>query len=96
MVLPPFFCYAAFLATVKIMQNLFSAEYQWLWTLLLGGALFLPVRQLIWALSVRRADARGDNVDEAESLRLKRRAAVTAGLLCFLFSLLYVNHMLKG
>lgn len=85
-----------FLAAVPIMQNLFSAQYQWLWTLLLSGALFWPVRQLIWALTVRRADARGDDVDEAESLRLKRRAGITAGLLCFLFSLLYVNNLFNG
>ncbi|MBT4932491.1 MAG: hypothetical protein HOL66_00385 [Rhodospirillaceae bacterium] len=75
------------------MQVLFNAEYQWLWTLALALALFLPVRQLIWALTVRRADAKGANVDEAESLRLKRRSGVTAGLLCFLFSVLYVNSL---
>lgn len=75
------------------MQNLFNAEFQWLWTLGLGLALFFPVRHVIWALSVRRADNKGGNIDEAEALRLKRRAAVTSGLLCFLFSILYVNHL---
>jgi len=78
------------------MQNLFSAEFQWLWTLGLGLALFYPVRQVIWALSVRRANSKGGNVDEAEALRLKRRAAVTSGLLCFIFSVLYVNHLFQG
>lgn len=84
---------ATSLAAVSLMQNLFSAEYQWLWTVVLGGALFFPVRQVIWALSVRRIDARGGDVDEAESLRLKRRASVTSALLCFLFSVLYVNSL---
>jgi len=78
------------------MQNLYSAEYQWLWTLGLGAALFFPVRQFIWALAVRRADAKGGDVDEAESLRLKRHSGVTAGLLCFLFAVLYVNHLFNG
>ena len=78
------------------MQNLFSAEYQWLWTLVLGAALFFPVRQLIWALMVRRADAKGGNVDEKESLRLKRRATVTSALLCFIFSIFYVNNLFNG
>ena len=78
------------------MQNLFSAEYQWLWTMALGAALIFPVRQLIWTLMVRRADAKGGNVDEAESLRLKKRAAVTSALLCFIFSVLYVNHLFSG
>ena len=46
------------------MQNLFNAEFQWLWTLGLGLALFFPVRHVIWALSVRRADNKGGNIDE--------------------------------
>ncbi len=78
------------------MQNLFNAEYQWLWTLLLGAALFFPVRQLIWALSVRRAAAKGDDVDETESLRLKRRSSFTSALLCFIFAVLYVNNLFQG
>jgi hypothetical protein len=78
------------------MENLFSAEYQWLWTLGLGLALFFPVKQLIWALLVRRADAKGGDVDEAESLRLKKRASVTSALLCFVFSVLYVNNLFSG
>ena len=78
------------------MQNLFSAEYQWLWTHVLAAALFYPVRQLIWTLTVRRADAKGGDVDEAESRRLKRRASFTSGILCFVFSVLYVNNLFKG
>jgi len=78
------------------MQILFTAEYQWLWTVALGAALFFPVRHFIWGLSVRRADAKGLNIDEAASLRLKRSATVTAGLLCFVFSVLYVNHLFSG
>ncbi len=77
------------------MQNLFNPEYQWLWTLGLGLGLFFPVRQMIWALSVRRAVAKEKDVavDEAESLRLKKRATFTSVLLCFIFSVLYVNSL---
>lgn len=78
------------------MQNLFSAEFQWLWTLALGAALFIPVRHLIWALSVRRAEAKGGDVDEAESVRLKRRSTFTSALLCFIFSIIYVNNLFQG
>ena len=78
------------------MQNLFTAEYQWLWTLGLALALFYPVRQFIWGLSARRADAKGETVDEEVSLRLKKRANFTAALLCFVFSVIYVNQMFQG
>ena len=70
------------------MQSLFTPEYRWLWTIALMLALFLPVRHLIWVLTVRRAIEKGgqENVDDAEQQRLKRRAGFTAVLLCFVFS----------
>ena len=66
--------------------------------MVLAGARFLPVRQFIWILSVRRALRHGgeEMVGAAEQQRLKRRAGVTAGLLCFLFALAYVNYLFKG
>ncbi len=75
------------------MEALFSSEYRYLWVVLLAAALFFPVRQMIWVLTVRRAINKGgeENVDSAERERLKRRAGVTSALLCILFSVVYVN-----
>jgi len=75
------------------MEALFTAEYKYLWAAALAIALFFPVRQMIWVMSVRRAMRKGgeEKVDEAEQLRLKRRAGATAGLLCFLFSVAYIQ-----
>lgn len=77
------------------MQALFTSEYAWLWAIALALALFYPVRQLIWSLSVRRAQAR-EPVDAEKSLALKRRATITAALLCFAFSWLYTYNLMHG
>jgi hypothetical protein len=79
------------------MEDLFTPRYQWLWTAVLGLALFLPVRQLIWVMSVRREERKtGSTPDEARRSALKRRASVTSGLLCLLFSVVYVDVMFGG
>lgn len=79
------------------MQQLFSPQFQWLWTLVLGAALFLPVRQLIWALSVRREERKlGKPTDEDRRRALKRRASFTAFLLCFIFAVAYVHVMFSN
>jgi hypothetical protein len=79
------------------MQQVFSPQYQWLWTLALGAALFFPVRQLIWALAVRREERKlGAPTDSERRAALKRRAAFTAFLLCFVFSVAYVHVMFKN
>jgi hypothetical protein len=75
------------------MQALWSPEYKWLWTAALAIALFFPVRQLIWVLSVRRAERREGPTDETVRQKLKRRAAATAALLCFVFAIFYANKM---
>jgi len=72
------------------MSDLFSAQYAILWAALLAGALFFPVRQLIWVMSVRRAERDGKE-DEARRVSLKRRAGLTAALLCFIVAYLYVQ-----
>jgi hypothetical protein len=69
-----------------------TAEFDWLWTVALAAALYLPVRKLIWVLYVRRAERDGDE-DEARRGVLKRRAAITAALLCFVFAYFYVATM---
>jgi hypothetical protein len=74
------------------MEVLFTRDYMLLWALVLGVALFYPVRQLIWGLYMRRAHRQGEP-DEAEGLRLKRRATATAILLCLVFSLLYTSQL---
>jgi len=78
------------------MATLFSAEYSWVWALALTAALWLPVRQMVWVLAVRRAQAKGGAADEAEKLRLKRRAGFTAALVCFVFSVFYTNYLFSG
>lgn len=72
------------------------STYQIVSTLVLAALLFYPVRQLIWVLSVRRAEARDGQHDEDRRNRFKRRATATAILLCFVFSVLFTNSMMKG
>ena len=78
------------------MASLFSAEYRYVWMIVLAAMLFFPVRQMMWVMSVRRAIRKGgeDNVNEAEKERLKKRASFTSALLCFLFSLFYTGVLL--
>ena len=65
-----------------------------MWTVLLGLVLFLPVRRLIWVLSVRSEERRLKHAaDPARRTNLRRRASVTAALVCFVFSVLYVQVM---
>lgn len=68
-----------------------SREFYPLWALLLAGLLFLPVRQLIFVLFVRRWRKRNDGaVPDADMLaRLKARAGFSGALICVIFSLFY-------
>ena len=77
------------------MAEIFSADYQYLWAVVLAAALFLPVRRLIWTMMVRRA-SRAADIDEKEQARLHRRATFTATLLCFIFSFLYTATLFDG
>ncbi len=72
------------------MAELFTARYALLWVVALALALFLPVRNLIWTLMIRRAMSKAE-IDAAEQLRLRHRATVTATLLVFVFSFFFVN-----
>ncbi len=71
------------------MAELFTAEYQWLWAIVLSLALFFPVRGLIWSLATRRAIKKEGDIDDAGRLALKKRASITSILLCFVFSYFY-------
>ena len=74
-----------------------SAEYSWLWSAALGVALFYPVRQLIWVLSVRRAQVKtGDLPDEETRNSIKRRAGVTSALLCVIFAAVFRDVIAGG
>ena len=53
-------------------------------------ALFFPVRQMIWVLSVRKEQRRGGEMpDEKMRQYLKGRAGVTSGRLCLVFAAVY-------
>ena len=79
------------------METLFTSQYSSLWAVLLAAALFIPVRQMIWVMTVRRAIRKsgGEKVDDAEQVRLKKRAGFTSALLCLLFSFAYVQVLFE-
>ena len=77
------------------MVDFFGPYSREIWALVLGLALFFPVRQLIWALSVRRAEKREGPTDEARRQSLKRRAAVTTALLSFVFAYFYTATLMS-
>ncbi len=77
------------------MSEIFSKDYALLWTVAIALALFFPIRQLIWVMSVRRAERDGDR-DETRRERLKRRAMVTATLLSFIFAYFYTGILFSG
>jgi accessory gene regulator protein AgrB len=64
-----------------------------IWVILLSTALFLPVRQLIWVLYVRKKQKSQQTVSEEERKVLKKRATFTSILLCIVFSYIYVNQV---
>ena len=76
------------------METIFSSDYAYLWAVILGGALFFPVRNLIYVLYVRRAmrEVKGE-LPQEEMARLRRRAGATAALLCFVFAVLYTGYL---
>ena len=64
-----------------------------IWVVVLSTALFLPVRQLIWVLYVRKKQKSQKTVSDEEKKILKRRATLTSVLLCVVFSYLYVSQV---
>ena len=64
-----------------------------LWIILLSAALFFPVRKLIWILYVRKKQKTQQSVSEEEKIGLKKRATITAILLCIVFSYIYVKQV---
>ncbi len=78
------------------MADLFGSNSTTVWVLILAAALFYPVRQLIWALAVRRQERREGKTDEETRQALKRRANFTAVLLSFVFAYFYAPTILSG
>jgi hypothetical protein len=76
------------------MAQFFSADYLYVWIVLLAALLFVPVRQLIWVLQVRRAQKKAGEIDAQEHARLKRRAGFSASLVCLIFAYFYVTMVL--
>jgi len=64
-----------------------------LWIILLSTVLFFPVRKLIWTLYVRKKQKTQQSVSEEEKISLKKRATITALLLCIVFSYMYVKQV---
>ena len=64
-----------------------------LWIILLSTVLFFPVRKLIWVLYVRKKQKIQQSVSEEEKISLKKRATITAILLCIVFSYIYVKQV---
>lgn len=80
------------------MDAILSDDYMWLWAAALGVALFFPVRRLIWMMSMNRAARKlgRPDVDEAEARRLRRRAGITAALICYIVAALYTWTLFKS
>ena len=63
------------------------------WTILLSITLFLPIRQLIWILYVRKKQKKQKLVSEEEKKILKKRATFTSIFLSIVFSYIYVTQV---
>jgi len=74
-------------------KTFYIAFHDPIWTLILGIALFFPVRQLIWVLHVRRKQKKQKLVSEEEMNILKKKATFTSIFLSLVFSYVYVNQV---
>ena len=75
------------------LKSYYFAFHDPVWTVLLGIALFYPIRQLIWVLYVRKKQKSQNSVSDEEKKFLKKRATLTSILLCVVFSYIYVNQV---
>ena len=74
-------------------ESFYIAFHDPIWVVVLTTALFLPVRQLIWVLYVRKKQKSQKLVSDEERKSLKKRATFTSILLCIIFSYIYVNQV---
>ena len=75
------------------LNNYYITFHDPLWIILLSTVLFFPVRKLIWVLYVRKKQKTQQSVSEEEKISLKKRATITAILLCIVFSYIYVKQV---
>ena len=75
------------------LKSFYLAFHDPLWIILLSTVLFFPVRKLIWVLYVRKKQKTQQSVSEEEKSSLKKRATLTAILLCVVFSYVYVKQV---
>ena len=73
--------------------NYYITFHDRLWIAFLSTALFFPVRKLIWVLYVRRKQKTQQSVSEEDRKSLRKRATLTAILLCIVFSYIYVKQV---
>ncbi len=76
-----------------MLSVLLSPEYTLIWGILLAAALWMPLRHLIWVMSVRRMIRKQLPADDGVQQRLKRRAGFTAALLASVFSIFYTDYL---
>ena len=76
-------------------KTYYSLFHDPIWTLILGVALFFPIRHLIWILYVRRKQKKQKLVSEEEINNLKKKATFTSIFLSLVFSYIYVNQVLN-
>ena len=74
-------------------KTLYIAFHDPIWTLILGMALFFPIRHLIWILYVRRKQKKQKLVSKEEINNLKKKATFTSIFLSLVFSYVYVNQV---
>ena len=75
------------------LSSYYVAFHDPFWIILLSTVLFFPVRKLIWILYVRKKQKTQKSVSESEKISLKKRATITAVLLCVVFSYIYVKQV---
>ena len=75
------------------LTSFYIAFHDPIWVVVLSGALFFPVRQLIWVLYVRKKQKSQTTVSDDEKISLKKRATFTSVLLCIVFSYIYVSQV---
>ena len=75
------------------LKSYYFAFHDPVWTVLLGIALFYPIRQLIWVLYVRKKQKKQNLVSEEEKKVLRKRATFTSIFLSIVFSFIYVTQV---
>ena len=87
-------CYFQYITNVYMnFIPFYIAFHDPIWVAVLSTALFFPVRKLIWVLYVRKKQKTQQSVSEEEKSSLKKKATLTAVLLCIVFSYIYVKQV---